>query len=336
MSDVNNFRLNFVREFRPKRLDDLSLSWIYGASIELMHNDEDGEAYLVCCRDIDRRVFRNDEGEYFIEPDEDYVFQSEDLPIEFFNHQLLGIDPTSCSDDDLLAFARAWGFVYSPFRESLADDVKEPYGRDLLTRSAQAIAKTEAAIVGEYFPPAEDYSHIYTDTRNSRPCISVSEMRVAIETIQFLVNEFFLYDSEILDEVKMNSDLDLYKTDLAELNAVSAKDKAPELERLLFALCSPDMMGSLPDYTVSLMDSDSCLSNRGMLTVAIYYQLLEVINDSTPWRLCECEGCNRIFKHKQSRKRKSEQSKHNRDDSAYCCDACKERQMKRNQRKKNK
>lgn len=336
MNSVDSFRLYFVENFRPKRLDDLSLSWIYGASIELINNDEDGEAYLVCCRDIDRRVFRNDEGKYFTESDDDYVFRSEDLPIEFFNHQLLEIDPTSCSNDDLLAFARAWGFVYSPFRESLADDVKEPYGHDLLTRSAQAIAKTEAAIVGNYFPSDENHPCMYSDSRNSRPCISVLEMRVAIETIQFLVNEFFLYDSEILDEVKRSSDLDVCKADLAELDSISAKDKAPELEGLLFALCNPSMMGGFPDYTVSLMDNDSCLYCRGMLTVAIYFQLFEAINDSTPWRLCECEGCNRIFKHKQSIKRKSEQSKHNRDDSAYCCDACKERQMKRNQRKKNK
>lgn len=336
MDSLDSFRIDLVKHFRPKRLDSLSLSWVYGDSVELICSSENGESYFVCRRNPDIALHKDEDGHYYTEPDDDYVFQSDNLPTEFFNHQLLEIDPVACSDDDLLAFARAWGFVYSPFRENLGDDTRNPYGDDLLKRSAEAIAKTEEAISGKYFPPSVDYSRKFVNAANSYPCISVSEMRTSLETIQLLVNAFLIYNSELFDEIKIHHNLNLLETDANELNAIFAHDKSDELGRLLFDICNPTRVNSGLDFSVSFMQEDSRMCCRGMLTYAIYFQLFDAINDSTSWKLCECEGCHRIFKHKQSSKRKSDQSERNRDDSAYCCDACKERQMKRNQRKKNK
>lgn len=66
------------------------------------------------------------------------------------------------------------------------------------------------------------------------------------------------------------------------------------------------------------------------LTTAICNDFLETLVDRAPWRVCECEGCGRIYKHKQT-KHKSDRAR--RSNSHYCSDRCYERQKKRNARK---
>lgn len=68
------------------------------------------------------------------------------------------------------------------------------------------------------------------------------------------------------------------------------------------------------------------------LTNAICNQVIETISDETEWKICNCEGCGRIFKHHQPEDGFSAKTGKNPSRSLYCCRKCQNRQGQRNRR----
>lgn len=68
------------------------------------------------------------------------------------------------------------------------------------------------------------------------------------------------------------------------------------------------------------------------LTNAICNQVVETISDDALWKTCECEGCERPFKHHQPKKGTSAKTGKNPSRSKYCCIKCQNRQGARNKR----
>ena len=250
---------------------------------------------------------------------------ADDLPVEFFNHQLLEYDTSS--EEDLIRFISEWGMPYSPQRNSKYCLV--PWGTEISSISATGINETrhlELAFtktdVGKdrLFREKVDAGEIDIDNYESelmkldeKTCrdtrghvISIAEASVTL----FVLQQASRMLTEIAFTVNWSSD---------ELDQV--------IGTLMAGSCNPLVLKpSVYWYYSSMSDLDIGLSSRGMLTSAICNQMLEAVADEAPWRKCQCEGCGKVFKRKQSKSNNPDS------DSIYCCDKCMERQKKRNQR----
>lgn len=224
----------------------------------------------------------------------------EDLPIEFFSHQILEIPPLSlCPDDEisnadeLLSFCEKWGLPFSPDREYGACG-KRMARPQIANEWQQAIETTDS------FFPGFSQSLI-----NEGLFISVSEAARSIQDLSMFACSVSRIANGAHSALGMNA---IYNAAYPHSAAYwcsaaggAASTKAP---------------GNVFDF------GDA---RTGGLTAAVCRQMIETLSDHAPWRECACKGCGRMFKRKQGARNPHR-------DSAYCCKKCEERQRKRNQR----
>ncbi len=281
----------------------------YGVGVPLK---EDATIYGVRAKTVGGAVFAD-------------MMSADDLPTEFFNHQLLEYDPQD--QDSLIQFINDWGMPFSPQRNAkfcLKDwgiiwqltetGIAETWNLE------EALTETDLDTDGILMKMIENGELTQENALdkimevNSKACfdtignvISLMEASVTLYVLQETVR--------ILTQVERSGSWAADDIDrvLGVLNAGSRNEKI-----------------ALPAtywYYSEMSNLNTELSSRGNLTPAICNQILACIADEAEWRECACEGCGKLFKRKQS-------SSSNPDsDSIYCCDKCMERQKKRNQRK---
>lgn len=227
-----------------------------------------------------------------------------DLPIEFFNHQLLDVNHENVKD--VINFIEKFGFPFSPIR-NMKDVV-------LFMNPISHITNKENELLDVAFSPEmEMFEHkdaiesteslIETLKKNDRGLkhvISLEEASYSIFLLQMVVNNLLGYDCD-----PFNSDTWLYFSKEV-VNRCS---------------CSIDFF----DTFLEIKPNES-LYDRGLLTSAICSQILETFSSDLPWKKCANTNCSKVFKRKQSGAI-SANSK-----TLYCCKKCQEQQKKRNQR----
>lgn len=264
----------------------------------------------------------------------------DELPVEFFNHQLFDCDPHD--EGSVRSFIATWGFPFLPFRNMYADTTSWHY----LDRGriARAIRRTSAVrdfalVLGNKYYD-DEYRHDYADA-------SAEELEEYGEEY-WVYRPLPVYGESIPDEAEWEHYKGLYSTDnIGICDAISLDEAALTLAMLQEAVRS--IMDSVRNGsaiharhldTVNMGSSyqrllhwDGAYSGArtrwqhySMLTSAICNQVIDAFADEAPWRDCACEGCSVTFKRKQSRAYAPTS------DSIYCCVACEERQKKRNQR----
>lgn len=219
-----------------------------------------------------------------------YTMESSSLPVEFFNHQLFEYDPTN--EDDVHEFLACYGLLFSPSRED--ENCFEDWGEPMCESDAAAKDLTEQM---------EEHFHKKPITANVVSLLEASfTLRVLQETVTSMMTLL----------KKSDATLD----DMARIKSVLGAASRHPLE----------IVASWEGVTPTAHLHRNGLSSHGLLVSAICNQIVDALDDPTPWRTCACEGCERLFKYKQSK------SAGHDSDSKYCCDKCMERQKKRNQR----
>lgn len=235
----------------------------------------------------------------------DGMFQS-DIPTEFFNHQLADTDPAS--EESIYEFISCWGMPFSPAREQRVADVHllavpENHREAMATTDELARWASE-----EFAAPLEEELKDLGYVPAQGLVISLSEAELAISTLQQCVNRIVGFVSGQIGR---------------------DDDELVELIRLVNgASCKNEQIGS-GLYPYLPIEGMQGLAYYGLLTSAICNQIIETVCDEAPWRECADKTCRRIFKRKQSSKRKKSKASLA---SIYCCDKCMERQGKENQR----
>ena len=242
---------------------------------------------------------------YIIEGDAPVrTVSASDLPVEFFNHQLMEVD--TASEPSVFTFVSAWGLPFAPSRNPATTHVTDgDYKLDQLFEDSceetdelaidvhqirEEETRERGEIAGNEFP-SEDYGD---------RVVSRTEAALTIKALQDGV-------LSIREHLRSGTD--------ADLTAINR------------GACNPRrgvQVGFVPRLVFH--DSQETLGGFGLLTSAICNQILETIADGTEWRECACEGCDVIFKRKQAG------SSTPYSESIYCCKQCEERQKKRNQR----
>ena len=240
------------------------------------------------------------EGNHFMEP----LKSAGDLPVEFFNHELMEVDVDS--EPSVYSFVSTWGFPYSPSRNPATTPiVREDYELDRrfkkacratnrLAGSIREIREDEARAAGE-LGANETSAYDYGD--------SVISLDEAALTIRALQEQVLAIRAHFTKGVRV---------DFTLINRASCNPYHVRQHMFLRHERSWSNYKSLDSY--------------GLLTSAICNQIVETIADETQWRACACEGCDVVFK----RKRAGSSSPYA--ESVYCCKKCEERQKKRNQR----
>lgn len=212
------------------------------------------------------------------------------LPVEFFNHQLMECD---CNNEEsIFAFVSEWGFPFSPQRVSygIGTSIDCDYS-EIDTESILGIAHT-TILEKRFIPSDEEHAPLPWEI------ISFQEAKTTIRALQI--------------------------TSKSVTDFVRSEKGSPWIEFINAAICNPHYVSRIPH--ASFENETNNLTKRGFLSSAVCNQIVNTITDEAPWRLCACEGCNRIFKRRQSKSNNPDS------DSIYCCDKCSERQKKRNQR----
>ncbi|WP_251198052.1 hypothetical protein [Anaerotardibacter muris] len=229
------------------------------------------------------------------------VMSYEELPIEFFNHQLMECDEGS--SESVLNFIKEWGMPFSPVRTDTVCDA----GFDALRgKSSEGVIET-------------DYLYSVEELQGSW-IISEKEARSTIGLLKKVVEELRDYVVEFHEST----------------GDPSSPEKREQLMRRRYRIgsvlnagsCNPLSVGPMMNEQLHIDADIIPLSCLGLLTSAICNQIIESIgNKEVPWRKCACVGCNAVFKYQQSSARKPYA------DSYYCCVLHAERQRKRNNRK---
>lgn len=228
------------------------------------------------------------------------------LPIEFFNHELMGVD----ADDEsqVFDFVKEWGFPFSPFRtnektiEQLANLI------DFDTH-ANAIGASENALNNAIYANCDDLPGVSVVGRD---VISFEEAKATIAELQNCVT--------MLYAILENEGRDLMMSVKAKLmlGVVNACSNNP------IRIGSIQVIGSDLDRTTGQIT----------LTNAICNQIIDVVSDPAPWRLCANQNgrkpCGRIFKHKRT------ESKTPDVDARFCCKKCSDADKQRRKRAKDK
>lgn len=227
-----------------------------------------------------------------------------DLPVEFFNNELMAVDPDS--DSSLFDFCSKWGFPYSPTRNSHPSQCKW-LKRRTFQYAQRAVSLTDEAN-DSYYQLYESYGHStaqWDENGYNSAIISIWEVSFTIELFQNAVRELREY-------VKGERGRFIYSemVDLASCNPMQAD----------WELANTDRAGAA--RRLKQIPLNMC----GFLTPAICNQIIGTMADSTPWKLCANEKCGKPFKHRHGLKRTAHR------DSAYCCQRCSDNQRKRNQR----
>lgn len=224
----------------------------------------------------------------------------EDLPIEFFNHQIVEMPPLDlCPEDEisnaneLLCFCEKWGLPFSPYRE---------YGARLQS--------------GNETLPSNEWGQAIRITDSFYPGFS-----------QSLTNKgLFVSVSEAARSIQ---DLSLFASSVSKIaNGANGSFGMSEIFNAAYPRsaaywCSETGGMNSTKAPESVFDFGDTRS--GGLTAAVCRQMIETLSDPAPWRECACKGCGKMFKRKQGAKNPHR-------DSSYCCKKCEERQRKRNQR----
>lgn len=227
------------------------------------------------------------------------------LPVEFFNHELMAVDPDS--EPSVYEFVKEWGFPYAPSRNPATAPIThedwelENHFKEVcketgeLTWEVHEIREDAARAAGE-LDENESTSDDYGDS-----VISFAEASLTIRTLQDVVKSIWAHFREG------------ERIDFTAVNRGSCHPYVAQQHMFI--------------RTVGGWDDNRSLASFGLFTSAICNQIIETIADNTPWRDCACEGCEVIFKRKQAG------SLAPYSESIYCCKRCEERQKKRNQRK---
>lgn len=267
---------------------------------------------------------------------------ADDLPVEFFNHQLRDYDPHS--EASVRKFVQDWGFPFLPQRNMSAAGGGWAY-QDT-DRINAAISATDsvrglAQILGAMWTDEYDRR-----TKQGRYGVRGDDGTTFLDEEAFEEYE----EPEYGERIPTGAEADMFKSmanGMEESDAISFAEASLTLEILQVAVLSVMRcirhggmihmkhldafnIGSSNPRTIQYggWHSGAATSQQlhSMLTAAICNQVIDAFNDPAPWRDCACEGCHVTFKRKQS-KAKTPAS-----DSVYCCSACEERQKKRNQR----
>lgn len=248
------------------------------------------------------------------------------LPVEFFSHQFLEVDPFSI--DSVLEFACTWGIMTHPSRtpghfisaKGLENELnkrelrisKENYCSFVHGSSSNEfdfyksfINAVDLSKSKENDRIAKDATPAYILKDSKAPCadkigqqVSLIEMQASICDLQHEIKEMLSYIAGLIDTWSGTN-----------INNGS---------------CNPLFVKPEPIHPIAVRS----------LTNAICNQIIETIADDAPWKLCSCDGCGRYFKrHQRNKPAKTEKTP---SDAKYCCSTCAERQKKRNYRKKQK
>ena len=283
-----------------------------------------GEQYAPVRNDRKIRGFRLKDQNWFVS---DNHLTADDLPTEFFNHQLLEYDHSD--EEDLMAFISTWGMPYSPQRNSKF--CLAAWGSEVFDTSVLGISETrhlELALT-------ETDPNVKASLRNDisgkvamgidilADNIIRTETRACIDTRGDVISV-----NEASTTLYVLQQASRLLTSIASSGSWISSQIDQVIGTLMAGSCHPMTLKSGTYwYHSSMNDLDLGLSSHGLLTSAVCNQMIAAVADKAPWRECQCEGCNRIFKRKQSKSGNPDSN------SIYCCDACMERQKKRNQRK---
>lgn len=225
------------------------------------------------------------------------VMKSDELPLEFFNHELMDVD--SENDKEVVLFLEKWGFMFSPLRNDPKCEYAHSFlNRDAINEFACAVNKTEELhdldVAGELLPNRRnrnDFDHVIS-LEEAKSSIIIMQLIVS-ELTQFIGDENYLFRSEFF------------------VNA-----------------CASNPHIACNKKNVTVVHDNGNIPGGGLLVSAICNQIIECIADENPWKKCECEGCGKWFKYQHTNSRS--RSPHR--DSKYCSVKCSNRQRKRNQR----
>lgn len=276
---------------------------LYGYLYDFHELDFEGDWY-----------FEGDDGEEIYPPVLGYIMErhfietdinASMLPIEFFNHELMAVDVES--EPSIFEFLKKWGFPYAPSRNPATAPITEADFE--LNRHFKDACKTTSDLIWAVHEIRENAAKEageldedeYTSDDYGDSVISFEEAALTIKTLQDVVRSIWSHfrNRESIDFTAINR-----------------------------GSCHPYVAQEhMFIRTVGGWDNNHSLASFGLFTSAICNQIIETIADNTQWRECACEGCEVIFKRKQS----GSLSPYS--ESVYCCKRCEERQKKRNQRK---
>jgi hypothetical protein len=227
------------------------------------------------------------------------------LPTEFFNHELLQVNPDDT--DNLLEFTKRWGLPFTPFRNGVFG-----YGPDKKEALA-AIESTEMLVQpsneARTFSTAEEFEQerervlerLQKSATVRNEClkrtgggiISVDEARIAIRQLQ-----------------EASRSLQGY----LQLVTKRKKTKNPYLLPILAGASNPLVIGLKGSPLPSIIISSDRPTHRGFLTASICNQVIATIESPHRWRECAYHKCTKLFKH-QNPNGKPAQSGYR-----FCCD----------------
>lgn len=249
------------------------------------------------------------------------VMTEHDLPVEFFNHQLMNCDP---DDEQALAeFMTEWGLLFSPFR-NVRESLSHKEEVRLSKRSIRNTGTLEKALTLDWDGAEQEARRLvatgnFTEEEAARRASNyigepaagrVVSLQEAAATLRLLQKTVSIVTSTAREGWNNADDL-VFVMDV--VNAGACNSLSVQLAPNCFY-----GLASTPDRGAE---------HRVCLTSAVCNQIIACLADRAPWRVCACEGCGRVFKRKQTKSPNPDS------DSKYCCDSCMERQKKRNQRK---
>lgn len=168
-----------------------------------------------------------------------------------------------------------------------------------------------------WYADADIKPAIEATNRLGMGAVSCEEIRLAVYALQESLKTMFAYIREEANTYNLNP--------------------------IVAASCNPVASLQYPDTPISFSPNEAGGDSSShvfwnsrldgcSLTNAICNQVIDTIaDDRHEWRECACEGCNRVFKVKQSN-RPVASGKHP-SNSVYCSTTCENRQGQRNKRK---
>lgn len=232
------------------------------------------------------------------------------LPVEFFSHQLLELD--TASDESILEFTTEYGIPRHPSRLSPLcgthyrgnfSGPDEQYEKlaDAKQATDESLFKFEDKVLSESKSKwtdsnGEEHQVIASETESLWFETSLEEVRFTLFDLQYEVKTLFDFLSGSIKYWNGSC-----------INGGASNKYAVHAGVRQF-----------PDYS---------------LTQGICNQIIETIAEDTPWKVCACEGCGRLFKRQQSREDNPPKTNKLPSRSKYCSIACQNRQGQRNRRR---
>ncbi|ACV23652.1 Uncharacterised protein [Slackia heliotrinireducens] len=278
------------------------------------------------------------------------------LPVEFWNHQLLAVDPQNPAD--VARFIGEWGVPYHPIRNNPSATEEQRIECGIRATEAERLANLPSFLGRERVLGNGAWPSYISET----------EAAASLEWLQNLV-ACVVYGAELpLSGSSFMNPFTLETAALAASNplafrmpdtvireasrkALSEKERKAVRDKFLMYrnLDSDDFIKAMgqhlgckaePPAIVRRIEAapnparGGTLYSCGMLAAAILNQLLESFADEAEWRECGNAECGRIFKRKQS---KSDFDRKSSSKSKYCSDTCKNRKpQKRDEARKAK